>query len=387
MLREFEQLKVPMCLINAYPYRGVWCNDGWLSVWECESREAWMLRASKTMENWSHATHAQMRGLRDRVQIDKQTAVQSYHIYRNEKRKLISVYQRPFEYEGETLVLYELIPEDGLIRDTMKRSIEGFRYIVPLVSLFDLHGSLLQQNPSGSSFYKELLAEEAPGITPLRRILGHDVLHSKILKLISSRGTASIVTVKKDQKRHRVTRRSMDATYGLDPVTGQKMLILSESYSIESKAYDGESSFEIFDAVRPQICTKIDRPGHNGEVSVVTRSADDSVSLSLANAMVRRGGSLSSSASISYPNTTESRGTSAGTSGKSSSDECPSPQASESDVSSKQEKNPQLPPAEKSCPTEEEERLRAELDHYKQKCKQLIRRCRQLAVIGTGSEA
>lgn len=97
------------------------CNDGWLSLWECSTRAEWFKRASTTMENWSHATHINMRALRDCVQNAQKTTTSTYHIYRNEIRKMITVYQRPFTYDGEVLVLYELVPETEVIKDSIKR--------------------------------------------------------------------------------------------------------------------------------------------------------------------------------------------------------------------------------------------------------------------------
>ena len=270
ILKEFEKIKTLMCLIDAYPYKGHWyvktvfkpfvslnidrCNDGWLEVWECSSKEQWVERASKTMENWSHATHSQMRQLRDRVQIRKETAMHSYHIYRNDERKLISVFQRPFDYQGETHILYELVPEAGLIKDNMKRSMEAFRYIGALVTMFDMHGNLLHQNPRSKSFYEELLASKEKGKSILERILGHRALHDKLIQTVAAKGAARVITIRRDNGIKRVIRRRLNATYGLDPVTGSRMIVLDESYAVDNPNYTGPTSFVMYDVAEPPTC-------------------------------------------------------------------------------------------------------------------------------------
>ena len=51
ILDEFEQLKVPMRLISAYPFRGIWCNAGWLSVWECATMLDWIKAGKSTADD------------------------------------------------------------------------------------------------------------------------------------------------------------------------------------------------------------------------------------------------------------------------------------------------------------------------------------------------
>ena len=106
------------------------------------------------------------------------------------------------------MTLNELIPESGEIKDAMKRSLDAFQYVVPCVSMLNLHGELLHQNPSGAAFYEEWIREHA----------------------LKSRQDQCIL------------RRTLDAAYGMDPVTGSQMIILSEVYNNESTNYDGLKS-------------------------------------------------------------------------------------------------------------------------------------------------
>lgn len=39
VLNEFAKMNTGICIINAYPYKGIWCNDAWCKVWVCKKED------------------------------------------------------------------------------------------------------------------------------------------------------------------------------------------------------------------------------------------------------------------------------------------------------------------------------------------------------------
>lgn len=235
-LEIIDEMKTGMCLISAYPYKGHWCNKSWLGVWECKTRDEWYESTAHVMENWSQATHVMMKNLRQRVQVDKEVLYQTYTIYRNSKRKIVNVCQRPFEYNGETVVLYEHMPQQTEIEDAMKRSMEGFRHALSIITLFDTSGNILQQNPASMHYHhkeKIELACKQTEQTAFEYIIGNDELHGQILEQVVELGSYCCSIVQRNERRKANLRRRLNATYGLDPVLGKKMVVLDESYAVE----------------------------------------------------------------------------------------------------------------------------------------------------------
>lgn len=145
------------------------------------------------MENWSHATHLQMRGLREKVQINHETTTQTFNIFRSDKRKCISVCLRPFELNGEWYILYENVPEKGLVEDSLKRSLEAFKYAVTMITVFSETGDILLQNQASTTFYsseimKKLYVNQPQDATALMAIIGNEEVLRKVMENVTQLG-------------------------------------------------------------------------------------------------------------------------------------------------------------------------------------------------------
>lgn len=235
-LNVFEAMQTGICIVNAYPYKGYWCNSSWLKVWECKYIEDWYESTSKTMDNWSYSTHLTMKELYKKVQINKEKTYNNYTIYRNGVVKKVSVCQRPFQFNNETLVLYEHIPSDKKVDDISKRTMEGFKYTLSILTMFNLKGEIILQNPLSESYYnKELLKieSEKSELNMLQYIIGNQELYNEIFKSIINLGIYNGTVLQANKLQGKKLRRIINASYGLDPVTSQKMIMLSENYLIE----------------------------------------------------------------------------------------------------------------------------------------------------------
>lgn len=223
---------------------------------------------------------------------------------------------------------------------------EAFRYMVALVSLFDMSGAILHQNATATSFYEDRLKGPEKH-TALRLILGHDMLNDKIRNMVNGNGVANVITMRKEKDRKTVTRRNVNATYGLDPITGKRMIVLDETYTVEDFCYEGEDSFQISNALQLSKCPL--------EVS-------------------RRAKVIPSPHMDSFPTEVLTATEDISEDGTSS----PSQSLPASDLTSNYSSAATMTSSTDGISNYPED----ELDYYKRKCAQLIKRCEHLALIG-----
>ena len=242
LLHELAKCKTPFCIIDAYPYKGYWCNDAWASLWECQDQKSWKECVSKTMEGWSYSTHVAMQNLKNIVQVKKLNHQMTFNIFRNGTSKIITVYQRPFSWKGNILVLYELLPQVGNVMDNIRRSAEGFRHSQSLITLFTKKGNLIFQNTSSENFYtKGLVAEEMgkknPSKSCFELIIGNNEVYQHAMDAVENKSFWTGYTLYCCRFTHAFIRRRISIAYGVDPVSRTNMIVLDESYSLE---YDNE---------------------------------------------------------------------------------------------------------------------------------------------------
>jgi PAS domain S-box-containing protein len=218
-----QALATPVWLFDLGIYRITWANRAAVEFWKAETDEA--LYARDFRRDFSAASESRLRSCAKRLELEARVSEQWTLYPGGQPITVVANFSRaPAAGEGPCFLIEAAVMQQSNVeRDTL-RSVEALRHTTALVSLIELEGRLLMENPAAARAYRKLHSiGERHAFTS--RFADSDDGARALARVRSGKEFVEEVWVhtSEGQRRHAVEARRTS-----DPVSGRAAILLSE---------------------------------------------------------------------------------------------------------------------------------------------------------------
>jgi PAS domain S-box-containing protein len=222
-LEALHALSTPVWAFDLGQRRVTWANQAAVEFWRAES-EAQLLERDFS-QGFSLSTEGRLNGYARRLKTEPRVTEQwTLFPASHPVTVLCSFSLLPWPGEGTTFLVEATPAFPGTASGDTLRAVEAFRHTTALVSVIDLDGRMLMENPAAIGTYGHLLSD--PGKHAFtERFTDRDDARRALHRVSNGKEFVEEVwvTTLEGQRRH-----AFEARPTTDPVTGTRAILLSE---------------------------------------------------------------------------------------------------------------------------------------------------------------
>jgi PAS domain S-box-containing protein len=222
-LEQLEVLSTPIWVFDLGARRITWANQAAIEFWHADSLA--QLRERDLGKDLSLASDGRLRGYAQRLGNEARITEQWTFYPGSRPVTVLCSFTQTGSTSGGPAFLVEATPAapDSAAGDTL-RAVEAFRHTTALVSVIDLEGPTLMENPAAISAYGHLLSGAGQHAFTARFADPDDAARA-LHRVSNGKEFVEEVWVKtvEGQRRH-----AIEARPTTDPVTGRRAILLSE---------------------------------------------------------------------------------------------------------------------------------------------------------------